>query len=274
MELGEDMKQKINYNLLIGYILLGLFVLLIIYSYVSSNTTANEIQVDSRFVMPTLQHIFGTDNFGRDILIRIVSAFWKTLTVAVSTVAIGASIGFILGAIAGWFGGIVDELIMRCCDILTAFPGLLLALVLISVLGSSNLNIIIALGIIFIPSYARVTRSCYIRLKEAEYISSAKMAGCSTARIILVHILPNITTELLSAITVGFANAILSEAALSFLGLGIQPPDPSLGRMLSEAQSYLFKAPWMAIAPGLTIILAVLTFNYLSEGIKQQNRSF
>ena len=266
------MRNKLNYNLLFGFVLLGFITLLIAYSYLGSDRTANQMEVGSRFLAPSLNHFLGTDNFGRDILVRIVTAFWKSIKVAVFTVAIGASIGFLFGAVAGWFGGSIDELIMRGCDILTAFPGLLLALVLISVLGSGDFNIVIALGIIFIPSYARLTRSCYIRIKEAEYISSAKMAGCSTPRIILVHIFPNITTELLSSVTVGFANAILSEAALSFLGLGIQPPDPSLGRMLSEAQSYLFKAPWMSVAPGVTIIIVVLTFNYLSEGIKQKYR--
>lgn len=266
------MRKKLNYNLIMGMLLLGVIALLILYSGFTSGMAANEMQVGSRFAKPSPEHMFGTDNFGRDLLVRVIAAFWKSIQVAVLTVVLGASAGFVLGALAGWFGGIADELIMRGCDILTAFPGILLALVLISVLGASNSNIIIALGIIFIPSYARVTRSCYMRLKEAEFISGARMAGCSTKRIILVHIFPNITTELLASVTVGFANAILSEAALSFLGFGIQPPDPSLGRMLSEAQAYLFKAPWMSIAPGVAIILVVLTFNYLSEGIRQKYR--
>ncbi|MGB8455235.1 MAG: ABC transporter permease [Anaerocolumna sp.] len=271
--MGINMKRKMNHNLWMGCSLCFMILGFMIYSYICSEVSVNQMQVGIRFLGPSPQHLFGTDNFGRDILVRIVSAIWKTLNVAVLTVVIGACVGFILGAIAGWFGGFVDEIIMRGCDIITAFPWLLLALVIITALGTSNRNIVIALGSVFIPSYTRVNRSCYMRLKNAEYVNSARMAGAGTIRILIVHILPNISTELLSQITVGFANAILSEAALSFLGLGIQPPDPSLGRMLSEAQEYLFKAPWMAIMPGLTIIVIVLAFNYLGEGLKQKYQS-
>lgn len=263
------MKRKVNIYLLSGIIICGFLILLILYSSIAVQTTVNEMQVNNRFAKPSMTNLLGTDNFGRDILVRIIAGLWRTLFVAVFTVLLGAMIGFSLGAIAGWYGKGVDVVIMKLIEVITAFPWLLLALIIIAVIGISDLNIIVVLTIVFIPSFTRISRSCLLKHKNLEYVSGARMAGASTLRIIFVHIFPNISTELLAAITIGFANAILSEATLSFLGLGIQPPDPSLGRMLYEAQSYLFKAPWMAIMPGLTIIMLVLVFNNISYGIMQ-----
>ncbi len=177
----------------------------------------------------------------------------------------------LLGAITGYFGGLLDEVLMRVNDALAAFPSILLALVFISILGGGAYNIILALGIIFIPSFARIVRGEFIRQKELDYIKSARLMGASHFRIMFVHILPNILPALCSAITVGFNNAVLAEAGMSYLGIGVQPPDASLGRMLSEAQGYLFSAPWYALCPGVIIILLILGFSLINEGMGEQH---
>lgn len=227
------------------------------------------MNIVSKYQHPSLKHIFGTDNFGRDILSRIMAGTKITFFIAVSTIACGVLIGVTLGTVAGYFGGWIDEIIMRINDALTAFPGILLALVLVTVLGQGKYQIILALAIIFVPSYSRITRSEFLQIKEMEFVKSAKVFGASHLRIMFVHILPNAYPALLSAVTIGLSNAILSEAGLSFLGFGVQPPDPSLGRMLSEGQTYLFNAPWCAVAPGIVIVITVVGFNFIAEGLRK-----
>ena len=190
-----------------------------------------------------------------------------TFLVGAASIAIGAGIGIFVGALTGYFGGPLDELLMRVNDGLASFPSVLLALVLVSVFGSGKYMIIVALGIVFIPSFARVARSEFIAQKERDYVKNAKLMGAGPCRIMFVHILPNTRGILLSAITIGFNNAVLAEAGLSYLGIGTQPTDVSLGRMLAEAQGYLMKAPWFALAPGLTIVLTVLGFSLISESL-------
>lgn len=224
-----------------------------------------------KFSAPCLEHWMGTDNFGRDIFSRVLEGLRTTFLVAFSVTAIGSLFGVLLGAVTGYFGGLADEILMRINDALTAFPSILLALVFISVTGSGKYNIISALGIIFIPSFARIVRGEYIRQKELDYVKSAKLAGAGAFRIMFVHILPNILPAFLSAVTVGFNNAVLAEAGMSYLGIGVQPPDASLGRMLSEAQGYLFSAPWYALGPGVTIVLLILGFSLINEGIGEQH---
>jgi peptide/nickel transport system permease protein len=193
-----------------------------------------------------------------------------TLLVAFSTVAIGTFFGIVLGLLAGYRGGLVDELIMRVIDAMTAFPGILLALVMVSVLEQGDYTIVVALGILFIPSYTRIVRSGALQFKNREFIQSAVILGASPARIMLVHILPNLYPQLFTAVVIGLSNAILAESSLSYLGLGIQPPVPSWGRMLFEAQSYLFNAPWYALSSGFMIILTVLGFNFIGEGLRKK----
>ncbi|QHQ63604.1 ABC transporter permease subunit [Anaerocolumna sedimenticola] len=214
---------------------------------------------------PNLAHPFGTDNFGRDILSRVMSGAKTTFFVAVSTVAIGAMAGTFIGALTGYYGGILDEILMRINDGLTSFPSILLALVFVSIIGPGKYNVIFALGIIFIPSFARVVRSEYISFKQMDFVKNARLMGAGNFRIMFVHILPNTKLILLSSVTIGFNNAVLAEAGMSYLQLGVQPPDASLGRMLSEAQTYLFNAPWYALAPGLMIVLTVLGFSLINE---------
>ena len=225
----------------------------------------NAIDPLSKNLAPNASHILGTDYMGRDILSRIMDGAGTTFFVGLATVAIGSIIGSTIGAITGYFGGIVDEIIMRINDGLASFPSILLALVFVSVIGPGKYNIILALGILFIPSFARIMRSEYIVQKELDYVKSARLLGASHVRIMFLHILPNTKTMLLSSISIGFNNAILAEAGMSYLSLGVQPPDASLGRMLSEAQTYMLKAPWFALAPGITIVLTVLGFSLLNE---------
>ncbi|SHJ63184.1 peptide/nickel transport system permease protein [Parasporobacterium paucivorans DSM 15970] len=194
-----------------------------------------------------------------------------TFFIALCTVLIGAVFGAVVGLVAGYVGGWFDEVVMRINDMLTAFPSILLALIFVSILGPGTFNIILALGILFIPSFARIVRSEMIRLKELNFVKSARLMGAGRLRIIFVHILPNTYKTLLTTVAVGFNNAVLAEAGMSYLGLGVQPPGASLGRMLLEAQSYLFTAPWSALFPGITIVVIILGFSLISEGLGEEN---
>ena len=216
---------------------------------------------------PSAAHWFGTDNFGRDIFSRVVQGAGATFLIAAATVAIGLVVGLIIGGLTGYYGGLLDEILMRIADSILAFPSILLALVMIAILGKGKYNIILALGLLFIPSFARIVRSEVAKQKNTDYVRNAKLMGAGDMRILFVHIMPNIVPVLLSSVAIGFNNAVLSEASMSYLGMGVQPPDPSLGRMLSEAQGYLFQAPWYAIFTGVAIILLILGFGLLSEGM-------
>lgn len=263
------MKQK-NYNLIIGGSITCLMVLLILVGYFYTPYDPEEMNSSLKFADISLKHIMGCDNFGRDTFSRILKGCGTTLFVATGTVIIGTVVGVVIGAFTGYYGGMVDEIFMRIIDALFAFPSILLALVFISLLGSGKNNVILALGIAFIPSFARIVRSEFIRCKNMDYVRLAKIAGASDLRIMFVHILPNTITVLLSSIMIGFNNAVLAEAGMSYLGIGVQPPEPSLGRMLSESQSYLFSEPQMVLFPGLMIILLVLGFALLAEGLKNR----
>ena len=209
---------------------------------------------------PSLAHLFGTDKFGRDIFSRVMQGSGTTLMIAALTILIGAGIGTIVGSITGYFGGIADEVLMRFNDALTAFPSILLALVIISILGSGKHNVIIALGIVFIPSYARMMRTAFAAQREVNYITSARLMGASSARILMVHMLPNTIHVLLPALS------------MSFLGIGVTPPDVSMGYMLSEAQGMFRSAPWYALSVGGVIALLVFGVSLIGEGIQRMNK--
>ena len=225
------------------------------------------------YAPPSLRHIFGTDNFGRDVFSRVMKGISTTYIISLCTVALGACVGVIVGALTGYFGGIVDDVLMRVNDAVTAFPSILLALVIISLLGpGKKYNVIVALGLVFIPSFARVTRTAFAAARDANYIKSARMMGASSGRIMLVHILPNTMQVLLPAMTIGFNNAVLAEASMSFLGIGVTPPDASLGYMLSEAQSMFMAAPWYALGTGLAIVLLVFSVGLIGEGLQRRGK--
>ncbi|MFV0344541.1 MAG: ABC transporter permease [Anaerocolumna sp.] len=256
-----------NFNFIIGCILIGMVFLMVCIGLFYSPYDPNEMNGSIKNLAPTLAHPFGTDNFGRDILSRVMTGAKTTFFVAIATVIIGGGLGTILGAVTGYYGGPVDEVLMRLNDALASFPSILLALVFVSVIGPGTYNVIFALGIIFIPSFARVIRSEFILLKEMDYVKNAKLMGAGDLRIMLFHILPNTKPIFLSSLTIGFNNAVLAEAGMSYLQLGVQPPDASLGRMLSESQSFLFNAPWYAIAPGAIIVITVLGFSLVNDSI-------
>jgi len=230
----------------------------------------NEMDSARRFTPPGIPHLMGTDNFGRDVFSRIMAGARFTLLTALVTVAGSAAAGSALGMLSGYAGGIWDEINMRIMDTLSSFPGILLALVMVSLFGNSHVTLIIALFILFIPGFNRIMRNGMLRYKNRDFVLAARTAGVSNIRIIFVHIFPNLVPSLLSASVLGLSNAILAESTMSYLGLGIQPPVPSWGRMLSESQHFLFNAPWSAISPGLMIMLTVLAFHYLGEGLKDR----
>ena len=261
------MKKKKNYNLIFGIGITAFMVALIVLGFFWTPYSPTQMDASAKSQAPSFAHILGTDNFGRDIFSRVLDGAGTTLVIAAATVAIGAVFGTLIGAFTGYFGGWLDELLMRFNDIVTAFPSILLALVLISLMGSGKYQIILALGLLFIPSFARMVRGEFARQKQLDYVRSAQLMGVSTLRIMFVHILPNAAPVLLSSAAIGFNNAVLAEASMSYLGLGVQPPDASLGRMLSEAQSYIFSAPWYALSAGLTIVLLILGFGLISEGV-------
>jgi len=260
--LRKDGKLRVNF--LIGA---GLFLLAALLSLIGTFYTPydpNAMDAALRNSAPSLQHLLGTDSFGRDVLSRVMKGAGTTFLVGLSIVSIGAVGGTIIGSFTGYFGGAFDLVLMRVNDAVAAIPSVLLALVFVGAFGSGTIQLIISLGLLFIPSFARVVRSGFLVQKEYDYVKNARLMGCGHLRIMFVHILPNIRTSLLSALAIGFNNAVLSEAAMSYLSLGVQPPNASLGRMLSEAQPYLIRAPWCALAPGLTILLCVLGVGLMS----------
>ncbi|MDR1712620.1 MAG: ABC transporter permease [Coriobacteriales bacterium] len=231
----------------------------------------SEMMIDkSQFLAPSLSHPLGTDSFGRDVFSRIMVGGRYTLLVAASTVLGSALIGSVIGLTIGYIGGLLSDVVMRIMDALSAFPGILLALIMMAVLPTSDYTIILALLILFVPGYTRIMRSSMLQYRNLDFVDSAKIMGAGSVRIIIRQILPNLLPVLLSALVIGFSNAILAEAAMSYLGFGIQPPAPSWGRMLAESQNYLFNAPWCSIAPGLVIITTVSGFHFLGEGIRKR----
>lgn len=263
------MNKKTDKNFISGAVITGVMLILILVGFIWTPYDPETMDSAGKLSGVSFSHIMGCDNFGRDIFSRVLKGGGTTLIVAVGTVAVGTFFGVLLGAFTGYYGGIVDEILMRINDALFAFPSILLALVFISLLGSGKYQVIIALGIAFIPGFARIVRSEFIRCKNMDYVKSAKLAGAGDLRIMFVHILPNTVSVLLSAVMIGFNNAVLAEAGMSYLGIGVQPPDASLGRMLSEAQTYLFSAPGYALFPGLFLIFLVLGFSLLGEGMKK-----
>lgn len=260
--LRKDGKWRINF--IIGAGLFFLAALLSLIGCIYTPYDPNAMNGAMKNAGPSLAHLFGTDNFGRDVFSRVLKGSQTTFLVGLAVVSIGAVGGTLMGAFTGYFGGKLDLILMRINDAIAAIPSILLALVFVGAFGSGTVQLITALGILFVPSFARVIRSGFLVQKEYDYVKNARLMGAGHLRIMFVHILPNIKGSLLSALAIGFNNAVLSEAAMSYLSLGVQPPDASLGRMLSEAQPYLLRAPWCAIAPGMMILLCVLGVGLMS----------
>ena len=262
--------NKRNHYFHVGSILLAILFLGILVSYfwLPYDPNAMDFSVTSRGL--SLKHIMGTDEFGRDVFSRVMSGMQDTFIIAFGVVAVGGLIGAVVGSLSGYLGGWFDEVIMRLNDTLISIPSILLALVMISLVGPGKYNVIVALGIAFIPSFARLVRGEVIKVKDAEYVRSARLMGAGKLRIIFIHIFPNIFPTWMAGVAVGFNNAVLAESGLSFLGIGVSPPDASLGRMLSEAQSVMFSSPWCVIAPGIFLILLILGFSFVSENYSEK----
>ena len=273
MKKKQYREQKKNWFLILGVAITAVMVGLIVLGYFWTPYPPAAMDGACKFQAPGLAHIMGTDNFGRDIFSRVLQGAGTTLFIAAMVVLIGAVAGTLIGALTGYFGGVADEVLMRVCDAITAFPSILLALVVIAVLGPGKWNVIWVLGILFIPSFARIVRGEYARCKNMNYIKSARLMGAGHMRIIVRHILPNTIPVLLPAISIGFNIAVLSEASMSFLGVGVSPSEASLGRMLSDAQNYIVGgAPWYALCVGMAIVLLILGFSLLGEGLQQRRR--
>ncbi len=217
---------------------------------------------------PSFTHPFGTDKLGRDVFSRVVYGARVSLTVGIIAVSISLVIGLILGALSGYYGGFIDALVMRSADVFFAFPYILFAIALIAVLGPSYRNVFIAIGILGWPSIARVFRSSILSVKENEYVDAARAMGASDLRIMFRHIMPNAVAPIIVYGTMSIGGAIITEAALSFLGMGVQPPTPSWGLMLSDAKSLMFRAPWLTIWPGFAILTTVLAFVLMGDGMR------
>lgn len=217
---------------------------------------------------PSAAHPFGTDRFGRDILSRTLAGGRISLAVGLVSVAIAALGGTVLGAVAGYFGGLADGAIMRFVDMLLAFPGLLLALGIVALLGPGINNVILAVGISGVSGYARLVRSCVLSAREELYVEAARATGCHAGRILGRHMLPNLIGPVIVLSTLDIAWAILTASSLSFLGLGAQPPTPEWGAMLNEGRGLLVEAPWLTIFPGLMIMLTVLSVNVFGDGLR------
>ncbi len=223
-----------------------------------------------RLEPPSMAHPFGLDELGRDILARLLAGARISLLVGIAVVSVSSVVGTVLGSIAGYFGGRVDEVISRVVDVLMAFPGILLAIALVAVLGPSLVNVVLALSVIGWVGYARLVRGQALRAREFEFVQAARALGAGPARIVLVHVLPTALPAVVVQATLGMAGAIIAEASLSFLGLGVQPPTPSWGTMLDAGRAHLFDAPHLTIFPGLAIALLVLGFNFLGDGLRDR----
>jgi peptide/nickel transport system permease protein len=227
-----------------------------------------ELDVVQMLQGPSATHWLGTDEVGRDVFSRTIYAARISMQVALIAVSVGLIGGTLIGVVAGYFGGVVDLALMRVMELLFSFPAILLAVVLMASLGTSVLNAMVAIGIVFIPGFSRLARASAQAVLREQYVEAARTVGMSDMRIVLREILPNIVAPLLVEAAVAFAYAVLLESALSFLGLGAQPPDPSWGNMLNTGRGFMAQAPWLGIVPGMAMFISVLGFNLLGDGLR------
>ncbi len=264
------MLQRIveNRAMLAGCLIIFLFVFTAIFTSWLSPFDPFAQSIRQRLRPPGDPHWLGTDGYGRDILSRIIWGSRISLTVGVVAVAIGATLGILVGLVAGFFGGAVDNLLMRIIDILLVLPTILLALVIVAMLGAGVFNLMIAVGIANAPRFARVIRAEVLAVKQMVFVNAASALGASSIRLMARHILPNILASILVLSTLRIAQAITTEASLSFLGLGVPPPTPTWGSMIADGRIYLRTSPWVAIIPGIMIMLIVMAFNLFGDGLR------
>jgi peptide/nickel transport system permease protein len=255
-------------NLLAGGAITALMVLIALISLVWTPYGPTQIDIVHRLAAPSLAHPLGTDPFGRDELSMLMAGAQSSLSVALIAVIVGAGIGVPIGAFAAARGGVPDDVVMRACDLAFAFPALLTAVMITALAGPGAANAMLAIGIFNIPVFARITRGAARGVWGREFILAARAAGRHDTAITLLHVLPNIAAVLLVQATIQFALAIVADAGLSYVGLGTQPPQPSWGRMLNDAQTFIWRAPLLAVFPGLAITFAVLGLNLLGDGLQ------
>lgn len=250
----------------------GIIILFLVFCAIFPNLIApygiDEQNLSNRFISPNAQYLFGTDAFGRDILSRVVYGTRVSLLVGIISVSFSCIIGIIIGSISGYYGKTVDNIIMRIIDMFLAIPGMLLAITIVAALGVGFENLIIAIGVGSIPLYARVVRASILSVKEQEYIEVAHSIGASDLRIIIMHILPNCMAPIIVSATMSISSAILAAAALSFIGVGVQPPTPEWGSMLSAAREYMRDYWFVVVFPGVAIMLTVFAFNVFGDGLR------
>jgi len=251
-----------------GYLILFFIIVAIVGPLFVNPEDYHKVRFDIKLQTPSADHWFGTNHSGRDIFTGVILGMRITLIVGFLSVVLAAIVGVFLGIIAGYYGGKVDSIIMRIMDVLLAFPGILLALAIASVLGGSLTNVIIAVAVFSIPAFARIVRGSTLSVRNLEYVDAIRALGASDMRIIFKHILPNILSPIIVQGTLRIATAVLTASGLSFLGLGAPPPSPEWGALLNEGRSYIFDYPHVAFFPGIAIVIVVLAFNIFGDGLR------
>ena len=258
-----------NRNGKVGLVIVGFLAvasLLALVGLTPADPIAQEPSI--RFAPPSLDHWLGTDQFGRDVASRVMLGFLASLRVAVLAVAMAAVLGSLAGIVGGYFGGWPDRLIGRTTDMLFAFPAILLALTIVAVLGRGWVNTVIAIAIVYTPIFVRVARGPVLTVRESDFVKAGRVLGFGSGRLLFRHVLPNVTAPIIVQVALALSWAILTESSLSFLGLGTQPPDPSLGLMVSDARTLFARGWWLMVAPAVAIVLAVVGLNLLGDGMR------
>ncbi|WP_184663599.1 ABC transporter permease [Texcoconibacillus texcoconensis] len=261
-------KLKKNKTAMVGGILILFFIIVSIIGPVLTPFDPDAQDYTNRLASPNADNWFGTDHHGRDIFTRIIHGTSITLYIGFSSVLLGSVAGTVIGIVSGYYGKKIDAILMRSMDVLLAFPGILLALAIVSILGGSLQNVIIAVAVFSIPVFARIVRGSTLAVKKLEYVDAVRALGASDFRIIFRHILPNIMSPIIVQATLRMATAILAASGLSFLGLGAQPPTPEWGAILSQGRNYMWDDPHYALFPGLAIVVVVLAFNLFGDGLR------
>ena len=267
---GTMMRRMVRENKLavISFGVIILFILAAVFAPLLTPYTYDEMDLANRLAPPSAAHLLGTDEGGRDVFTRLLYGARVSLLIGIVPTLLSMAIGAALGILAGFAGGKTDTVIMRIADVMLAFPSILLAMVLMYMLGDGLINIFLTLSIVNWASVARVVRAETLRLKELEYVEAARVTGVSRSKILLRHILPNCIPTLIVLFTLNVPSSILTESGLSFLGLGVQPPAASWGLMVNQGRQYLYTAPWLSFAPCVAIMLTVLAFNFLGDGLR------
>ena len=266
----EDVWRRFRKNkaAMFGLAVMVLMVFSAIFAGVIAPADPIAQNLDRAFLPPSFQHIMGTDNFGRDIFSRVIFGTRTSLRIGFTAVGVGLIMGLILGSISGFYGGKIDNVLMRFIDILISIPGILLAIAIVAALGGGMINVMIAVGLSSIPGYTRITRAAVLTIREREFVEAARAIGGNDFRIITRHILPNCLAPIIVQATLGLSGAILSAAGLSFIGLGIQPPTPEWGFMLSDGRRFIRDHWHMVMFPGLAIVTVVLAINLVGDGLR------